>query len=304
MLPRVECAERDDEGERTLAFECDNAHCTAWPSNETRPVPCIGRFEATTQEQATALLESACAELRARGATRVVGPMDGSTWRRYRLVVEGAAEEPPFFLEPTNPPEWPAWWRAAGFAPIETYHSALATGAPSPSDEPADPTLPIRSIDLDRFDEELRRVHALARDAFSGNPFATAIDWPRFQAMYGAIRERLDPSFVLIVDDPSAGRAAEAPVAGFLLALPDPLEAARGAPRRTLLLKSMAVAPQLRSRGLGRRLLAEARRRAVDRGLDRAIYALMHDANRSARIASHTTRVIRRYALFGRSLAP
>ena len=37
---------------------------------------------------------------------RAVGPLDGSTWRRYRLVTERGVE-PPFFMEPDNPDDWP-----------------------------------------------------------------------------------------------------------------------------------------------------------------------------------------------------
>ena len=71
----------------------------------------IGGFQAKSTAAATDVLARACDALRAERCTLAVGPMDGNTWRRYRFVTE-VGTEPPFLLEPTNPPEWPAWWGA------------------------------------------------------------------------------------------------------------------------------------------------------------------------------------------------
>ena len=46
-----------------------------------------------------------------------VGPMDGSTWRRYRFITERGAE-PAFFLETYNPDVWPLNFTGA-FAAFE-----------------------------------------------------------------------------------------------------------------------------------------------------------------------------------------
>ncbi|HEX2101015.1 MAG TPA: hypothetical protein VHF69_10145, partial [Candidatus Synoicihabitans sp.] len=118
----------------------------------------IGQFAAETAEAAAAVLGRACAELRARGCTRAVGPMDGNTWRRYRFVTD-AGSEPPFFLEPTNPGEWPQWWENAGFSPLAQYLSSASTDLTT-----RDPRLEgvaarmaelgvtIRPLDLSRFE--------------------------------------------------------------------------------------------------------------------------------------------------------
>ena len=84
----------------------------------------IGHFAALDEPATMKLLGTACDQLRVNGCTCAVGPMDGNTWRPYRLVTE-RGREPPFFLEPDNPDEWPRWFAACGFLPLAQYYSAV-----------------------------------------------------------------------------------------------------------------------------------------------------------------------------------
>src|SRR6185437_7052476 len=59
-------------------------------------VGAIGHYGAA--EASTLLLANCCRVLADKGCTIAVGPMDGNTWRRYRLIVE-RGDEPTFFLE-------------------------------------------------------------------------------------------------------------------------------------------------------------------------------------------------------------
>ena len=108
------------------------ARCSLWwrqaPPLEGERTAAVGHFSASpgAAHAARALLEQGCRELQAQGATLAVGPMDGNTWRSYRLVSD-AGQEPPFFLEPWNPPEWNAHFTAAGFAPLAGFHSSVTT---------------------------------------------------------------------------------------------------------------------------------------------------------------------------------
>src|SRR5437660_524545 len=54
----------------------------------------IGHYEAVDAEAGTALLRHACQLLAAQGADRVLGPMNGSTWARYRLALPGLLGDP------------------------------------------------------------------------------------------------------------------------------------------------------------------------------------------------------------------
>ncbi len=93
---------RPDEHWLALASGAAIARCSLWwreaPPDGRESLGVIGHYSAREAAGGSALLRHACERLSAMGCTRAVGPMDGNTWRRYRLVT-GYGEEPPFFLE-------------------------------------------------------------------------------------------------------------------------------------------------------------------------------------------------------------
>jgi GNAT superfamily N-acetyltransferase len=91
-------------------------------------------------------------------------------------------------------------------------------------------------------------------------------------------------------------------VVGFLFAIPDLAQAARGQPIDTMIAKSMAVLPEYGGIGLGGVLMERAHAAGRSLGFRRSIHALMHQDNRSRRLSSRTARVIRRYTLYERLL--
>jgi GNAT superfamily N-acetyltransferase len=228
--------------------------------------------------------------------------MDGNTWQRYRLLTE-RGDEPTFFLEPDNPDDWPAHFTAAGFGPLTQYYSAANTDL-----DRVDPRtsaiaarweargLTFRHLDLARFDDELRRIHALSLEAFAGNFLYTPIDVDDFIGQYRGVRPYVRPELVLIAEH-------EGLPVGYLFALPDLLQVQRGQPVDTAIAKTMAVHPHLGGEGLGGLLMARTHETAHRLGYRRVIHALMHEGNASRRISSHTARLIRRYTLFARPLA-
>lgn len=285
------------------------ASCATWtrdlPSIGGKRLGFMGRFECAGGGPAAALLEATSSWLAREGCQLAVGPLDGSTWHRYRFVTDSTSE-PPFAMEPTNPPEWPEYWKDAGFAPLATYHSSL-------NDEikPRDPLcdeassraraagLSLRTLNMGEFERELRSIFELSMDAFADNFLYSPIAWDEFAGMYARLKDILDPRLVLLSDDPARPGA----LAGFIMAIPDQFERGRSGACRTVILKSVAVSQRWRSVGLGTWLIAQAQQDARALGLSRSIFALMHDSNRSARVSGHYARVIRQYALFARELA-
>jgi GNAT superfamily N-acetyltransferase len=282
------------------------ARCSLWWTS-TPPYPghrlgLIGHYGAADAESGTALLRAACAHLAERGCTLAVGPMDGDTAHRYRLLTE-RGDEPLFFLEPDNPDDWPAYWTAAGFAPLAQYYSAL-----QPTLEHNDPRVPalaaafeaegvrIRPLDMDRFDDELRRVYTVAAPSFLDNFLATPLDEAAFLAQYQPVRPFLQPELVLLAERGDA-------LLGFVFALPDWTEAQRGQPVTTVIVKTLAVLPDYAGRGLATLLSARLQERAVALGYTRAIHALMHERNVSRRVSERFDgHSFRHYALYARPL--
>lgn len=232
-----------------------------------------------------------------------VGPIDGSTWRRYRFVTTRGSE-PAFFLEPDNPDQWPTDFVAAGFSPFAKYHSAVTddlTGAAAGAFD-AEARLnalgiTIRELDLTRFDEELSRLYVVSLESFRENFLYTPIADDEFRRQYRAVVPFLQPALVTIAE--FEGR----PI-GFLFAIPDALEARRTADGsiRTVVFKSMAVAPSWRGVGLGHVLFGRTHGVARRLGYQRAIHALIHDANISGEMSRKSARPMRRYTLFARTL--
>lgn len=259
----------------------------------------IGHYEARDETIGVALLRESMARLEETGVDRVVGPMDGTTWDRYRLALPTpVGERPPFLSEPVNPPEYPSHFEAAGMDVVEWYVSqlvedlgALAQRTRDPAGSLAEQGIRLTALDPDHFDRALEELHAVSLEAFADNPYYSPITFDRFRTIYAPMKELLDPELVVVARDDD-DRAV-----GFVLSFPDLLDPA-GRPTRVIV-KSLAVAPAGRGRGLGSLLVHETHRRAAEKGFDAAIHALMHVGNDSLKISSHGGTVYRHYALYG-----
>lgn len=280
------------------------ARCSLWwsstPSHEGQRLGYIGHYAARDAGAATELLRHACEQL-APHADLAVAPIDGNTWNRYRLLTERGTE-PVFFLEPDNPDDWPAHFRENGFTPLANYFSALnddLTRRDPRTDELMSRLttqgIRIRCLNLEGFEDELRALCSLSLVSFQQNFLYTPISEQDFLAQYLPIQAYICPDLVLIAE--KEGR----PI-GFLLAVPDLLQARRGQAIDTVILKTMAVDPQYTGGGLGTLLLTHCQDEAARLGYRRAIHALMYEANNSRRISRHSARTIRRYTLFARPL--
>ncbi|TMQ72631.1 MAG: hypothetical protein E6K80_02310 [Candidatus Eisenbacteria bacterium] len=184
------------------------------------PSGLVGHYQAVDPDAGVAVLGVACRSLSARGVARVLGPVNGSTWGRYRLALRPAAptadeDPPPFQGEPWNPIRYPADFAAAGFNVAARYESRIdesLDAAPADATELAlrvrDAGVTVRSLALQRFDEELDRLFDLSLEAFSANLYYTPLDRDAFRAQYAPLRARIDPALVLVAED-----AAQRPVA-------------------------------------------------------------------------------------------
>ncbi|MEP7346687.1 MAG: N-acetyltransferase [Gemmatimonadaceae bacterium] len=283
------------------------ARCSLWwsdvPALEGHRLGAIGHFAADDADAAQAILAESCRQLQAAGCSLAVGPMDGNTWRRYRLVVDPGTE-PAFFLEPTNPAAWPEYFTTAGFSALANYTSGvnrdLSIRDPRVEELEtrfASRGITLRPLNVTEFEEELARIYSVAAVSFRPNFLYTPIAEAEFAAQYGAVRGVVVPELVLLAED--AGRTV-----GFTFCLPDLLEKQRTGTLRTAIIKTFAVLPEReRYGGLGSLMADRIHRTAQAMGLSRVIHALMHETNRSKSISDRTGSTIRRYALFARELS-
>jgi GNAT superfamily N-acetyltransferase len=297
-------AERPDarvfvmEDERVIAF------AALWweeaPPLEGERIGCIGGFAARDETAASRLLNAADARLREEACTLALGPMNGNTWRRHRFVIESDGRGP-FLLEPRNPAPHPQWWRAAGFTELSRYSSSVMpldgepAVAPALRDRLLRSGLVIRPLHPDRYDDELRAIHAISLRSFANNFLYTPLEEEGFLDAYRKVKDRVDPDLVRIAEKDGIP-------CGFVFAIAD-LEAAARGEKPALIVKTLAVDPESRCAGLGSLLVDEVHRLGKAKGFTEAIHALQHETNTSLKITGrHQGTPFRRYALFSKPL--
>jgi len=280
------------------------AHAALWwndtPVLDGRRIGTIGGFAALDEEAAKVVLDHACVRLREAGRNIAVGPMNGNTWRRHRYVVSDGARGA-FLLEPRNPPEYPVWWRGAGFTDLSHYTSSVIdldgrrVVSPAMKARLEDSGIVIRKLHPGRYEEELKLIHALSLKSFSANFLYTSLDENEFLHAYAKVRDQVEPDFVRI-----AVRAGVP--CGFLFGIRD-LEAEARGEKPAVIVKTLAVDPESRSAGLGSLLVDEVHAAAYEKGYTESIHAMEHESNTSRKITGrYGGRVFRNYVLFSKPL--
>lgn len=257
------------------------------PSLGGKHTAALGAFSCDTAEAGAKAIREAMALLKAEGFEAVLGPMDGNTWAKHRLVVE-SDERPPFLMEPSNPEHFVDAFAQSGLQIVSRYLSAVMPAEELDSHTVV-PGLKIRQFDSARAEAELTRVHALSLEAFAANHFYQPIALEPFLASYRPVLGFIDPELVLLLED------AAGALKGFLFALPNLSDPGS----KAVILKTYAS----RAKGGGSMLANEFHRRAKDQGFANVIHALMHESNLSATHSdSKGGKVFRRYALWGGQL--
>lgn len=288
-----------------------HARCSLWwkrtPRFEQHRVGAIGHFAAGDAASARHLLLHACSELRAQGCTLAVGPMDGHTWRNYRLRTSGDAR-PAFLFEPRHPTAWPDHFRSAGFVPLLWYFSAIneqLVPEPDPRVMRVEQRLQARGVSVRRLcreslEQDLLRVYRIACAAFAGNPFFAEMPEAEFLEQYISLSQTLPLDWSLIAEQ-RADAGDDVP-AGFIFAVPDLLEKQRTGTVDTLIIKTLAILPERRFCGLGRVLMDRVQRDAARAGFRSMIHALMREDPTLQQLSAESARPFRRYCLFARQL--
>lgn len=280
------------------------ARCSVWVDSVRRTgsrcTGVIGHFAALDAAMGTAVLREAVGYLKGRGCDYVVGPMDGNTWRSYRLVtVQG--QEPPFFLEPNTPEAYVQAFGETEFEALAEYYSTVTMDLTRTDERFAeverrlvDNGVNIRPISMEQFECDAEKVFELSLLAFANNFLYTPITKAEFMASYQKIKPYVRPEFCLLAEQ--SGQ-----VVGFIFGIPDMLQTQRGQAIDTIIVKTLAVRPGRIFAGLGGLLVERVQQAAQKAGFKRSIHALMHASNKSRNISAGG-HPIRRYTLFGRSV--
>ena len=193
--------ERDQPDETWIQLEDGIivGHFSLWycetPEVKGKSVGFIGHYYAKNRRFAESLLASATSLLKRYGCQLAVGPVDGNTWRRYRLVC-GTTGVKSFLMEPENPMEYPGHFIDGGFKTIATYSSSvlevkrnfLEDGKRPRTADGQLASVSIRSIDMNRFEQELHNIYGIACDAFADAFLYSEISELEFVTRYKQLR--------------------------------------------------------------------------------------------------------------------
>lgn len=302
------------------------ARCSAYINHmvqiEGKPLGTLGQFESFDNPEAVRVLsERACTWLADKGVSTIWGPMDGSLWLNYRLMTKGFGDMP-YYGEPYNAAYYPRLFEAMGFQPFKAWQSTYAMGEGIKA--MADKTKPryekalelgyrFRTLDIKRFDDELKLLYRLVSLSFAGFTGFHPIGESDFLDLFGGIKAIADPRLVYFAHDPHGQ------VVGYSCVLPDLAPAVRQMRGQTHLWAKLrffaarrpqahialylGITPeeQAKRTGTGGALAHLTTSTAYASGLP-LISALMAEGSFAASYSKDTTGRTHRYALYQRSL--
>lgn len=265
---------------------------------------------------------------RRHGATRLYGPIQFNTANGYRVLLDAERDALPFPGEPYNPPWYGPELEALGFALERRYFTQHLDRARARATlerhRPLLTRLERRGYRFAALDElewltRLPELHTLADRIFAGNFGYTPTAYPEFAAAFGkSLLRRRWPDLSVVAHAPSGE------LAGFCLVFPhygplvvqaagtarvaaSALDYERDARRldgrwaRAAVLKTIAVSPSHRARGVAEAITAWLLERA-EACADELWGALIREDNASRRLATNETPALRRYGLYAQAI--
>lgn len=247
-------------------------------------VAAFGYFEAASDEAARALLAAAEAWARARGRSRLRGPLNPSLNDSAGLLID-AFDEDPMLMMPYNPPHYASFIEQAGFRKVKDL---LAWIADLTNIEPQVRRMArfeervrrrhgvtMRLVNLSAFDQELAQFLDVYCQAWQANWGFVAPTRAEARALCSEIKPIVDPELLI-------GAQRGDHLVGCAIALPDLNQVFKGTdgrlfPRGLLRLLRrkrivsqirlvlLGVVPDYQKAGLGVLLVLELMRRAARR---------------------------------------
>jgi ribosomal protein S18 acetylase RimI-like enzyme len=270
--------------------------CNISPSNPE--LGYIGFFEVDLSnpqlaaDLAQLLISTAINRLRSNGVKDILGPVDISTWLNYRFFTESHPSNASRFFswEPVNPLEYPRFFSAAGFREIDSFRTQ---GYPTDSaDELLMATMPGKALydralaagfcfetldPLRSSEDQVRLLYGLTSQGFSGHRFWEPISFEAFNSIYAAGFRRYKESLCYLARTPSNEPA------GYVFAFPD---------EDAMVLKTIAVLPEYRRRGIAVALIYMLAVETHRRGIRHGVIALVRAGSMSERLEDHMASVL------------
>ena len=260
-----------------------------------KPSLSFGYFRADDHKFASRLFKELKYLARSLNISQIIGPINGSTWHSYRLMLPNG--NPLFFTEKENPGEYFSYFQENGFHVLKDYHSNQVCkphydGYFLQTMKQQIQSLGWReaTINKENLTSELTQMANFCNNAFQHNFLFSPIKPEVFVSLYLPLLSHIDTQFIRRVKN------ADGNIEALLLAFPDPLSS-----QKRLIIKTVCRNPSSRLRGLGNYLVQWATRKAQSQGYQEIIHAFIASDNlASAHPSKNTLRgaCYRRYQLF------
>ena len=261
------------------------------------PIGLIGFFDSFDDNAvASAVLDAACAELRARGCAIARGPINFSTWHDYRFVVQDEAPTVWIPGEPYHRGYYPRLWAEAGFSIAANYTTNW---------------IPDAQANIDRMQPGAASFEAAGlriRTVAGPSDFAALFELSRIGFADAWMYSPIDPAEFAAIYTPA--RVASQAAGAYLAVTPDdePIgffyttTAVSEQTGEIAVAKSIAVRHDYRNQGAYHALFRNwfVERQAA--GCGSYIAALIHVDGAPAGMGWHTGPLVRKYAVYERQL--
>lgn len=204
------------------------------------------------------------------GAQVIVGPINGSTWDNYRLSVNQS--EQVFSGDIAQPLYYHRLFLKSGFSVMHKYYSARSTVNKHHdvnTAELAKQGVRIRGISKEHFENELRLIYKLCKEAFAGNELFSEVSEAGFVSRLIRFQPLINPKYALVAEDDKG-----------IVALFFGYQGKWGN-EDAVILKTIARHPQRLYKLLVETMAKVWYNNASDEHIQWAIHAFMHERNKS-----------------------
>lgn len=269
------------------------------PKLNEKNIGTIGDFKCDNKDDGIYLLKKAEEIFKEKNIDFIVGPMNGNTWNKYRVLKYTNGDEE-FLLENVNEFKDNEIFLNAGFKELHTYSSTkgdLDNAYNSKSlnlleEKINKNNIIIRKFNKNNYISDLEKIYNISIKSFDKNPFYTEIPKKDFLEQYEKYIKMADEDFILIAE-----KGEEA--IGFIFCIPD----LKNTKLDTVIVKTVAVLPDYKEFAIGNILLKKIANIAKNKNFKKWIFAFMYSNNTSQKMAKRNrTEIIREYVLYGKEL--
>jgi hypothetical protein len=263
---------------------------------EGEPAATIGSYECINDDEVSSVLIGHAKRIATeKGYSRLLGPMEGSTWNNYRFSHHNDFEN--FLMEPYHHTYYNKQFLKSGFESIADYFSNLSTKLQPNKKELKkqqqyleEQGCTLRKLDMNDLENELNKLGQLSIEGFSDNFLYTPIELSEFTAKYIKMKDYFNPELIQIIED----RNKE--IQAFVFGIQD-FYCKKG---NRMIIKSLVKKKDSKIKGMGGYLTSKVTNTALEIGFDEVVHALMIKNNQSLKISkNHDGDAYKSYSLYG-----